>query len=408
MQKYAQSWLVFDLTQVELLPRARRLPEPAADPAVHADRRRHRRSARSAAAAHRIAIRAGVLGVRAGGARLDRSDHHSRCIFALSFISGCGQAFGGPAYQSLIPSLVPRRDLPNAIALNSTQFNLSRVLGPVAGGAGPARHRRRLVLRAQRPLVLPRRVRARRRCTCRRTCRSTQPRAIGEELQRRPALRARQPLLMIAHDPRLRDHVPGDADLDDAAGVCHDARGGRRHAAIAAVDADGLSGTRRDPRRAHRRQPRPVQAHGPRAARRADPARTAASPASPRRRSLPSQPGAALHRRASSPWRSFSISFSLLQLTVPDELRGRVVSIYMVALRGGWPIGGLVAGALADVFSAPTRDDRQRPRARAARRDDAAPPARDTQSGVDSQELRFGVSARRSGLRNGSSEVTRG
>jgi MFS family permease len=54
-------------------------------------------------------------------------------IFALSFITGCGQSFGGPAYQSMIPSLVPRRDLPNAIALNSTQFNLSRVLGPVAG-----------------------------------------------------------------------------------------------------------------------------------------------------------------------------------------------------------------------------------------------------------------------------------
>ena len=49
----------------------------------------------------------------------------------------------------------------------------------------------------------------------------------------------------------------------------------------------------------------------------------------------------------------FSISFSLVQLTVPDALRGRVVSIYMVALRGGWPIGGLVAGALADRFSAP-------------------------------------------------------
>ena len=50
----------------------------------------------------------------------------------------------------------------------------------------------------------------------------------------------------------------------------------------------------------------------------------------------------------------FSISFSLLQLTVPNELRGRVVSIYMVALRGGGPIGGLVAGALADKFSAPS------------------------------------------------------
>jgi hypothetical protein len=49
----------------------------------------------------------------------------------------------------------------------------------------------------------------------------------------------------------------------------------------------------------------------------------------------------------------FSISFSLVQLTVPDALRGRVVSIYMVALRGGGPLGGLVAGALADRFSAP-------------------------------------------------------
>ena len=56
-------------------------------------------------------------------------------IFALSFVAGCGQAFGGPAYQALIPSLVPRRDLPNAIALNSSQFNLSRVLGPGAGVA---------------------------------------------------------------------------------------------------------------------------------------------------------------------------------------------------------------------------------------------------------------------------------
>jgi MFS family permease len=50
----------------------------------------------------------------------------------------------------------------------------------------------------------------------------------------------------------------------------------------------------------------------------------------------------------------FSMSFSLIQLTVPDHLRGRVVSIYMVALRGGLPLGSLVAGALADRFTAPT------------------------------------------------------
>ncbi len=52
-------------------------------------------------------------------------------ILALSFVTGLAQAFGGPAYQSLIPSLVPKADLPNAIALNSIQFNLARVIGPL-------------------------------------------------------------------------------------------------------------------------------------------------------------------------------------------------------------------------------------------------------------------------------------
>jgi MFS family permease len=56
-------------------------------------------------------------------------------ILALSFLTGCAQAFGGPAYQSLIPSLVPTQHLPNAIALNSIQFNIARVIGPLLAGA---------------------------------------------------------------------------------------------------------------------------------------------------------------------------------------------------------------------------------------------------------------------------------
>ncbi|MGE0704401.1 MAG: MFS transporter [Vicinamibacterales bacterium] len=56
-------------------------------------------------------------------------------ILLLSFITGCAQAFGGPAYQSLIPSLVDKRDLTNAIALNSIQFNVARVIGPLIAGA---------------------------------------------------------------------------------------------------------------------------------------------------------------------------------------------------------------------------------------------------------------------------------
>jgi MFS family permease len=55
-------------------------------------------------------------------------------ILLLSFVTGTAQAFGGPAYQSLIPSLVGKQDLTNAIALNSIQFNVARMLGPLLAG----------------------------------------------------------------------------------------------------------------------------------------------------------------------------------------------------------------------------------------------------------------------------------
>ncbi|MEP7343380.1 MAG: MFS transporter [Acidobacteriota bacterium] len=55
------------------------------------------------------------------------------CALTLSFLTGCVQAFGGPAYQSLIPMLVDKKDLPNAIALNSIQFQLARVVGASVG-----------------------------------------------------------------------------------------------------------------------------------------------------------------------------------------------------------------------------------------------------------------------------------
>jgi MFS family permease len=57
-------------------------------------------------------------------------------VLGLSVVTGLAQAFGGPAHQSLLPSLVDQKDLPNAIAFNSIQFNLARVIGPLlAGGA---------------------------------------------------------------------------------------------------------------------------------------------------------------------------------------------------------------------------------------------------------------------------------
>jgi predicted MFS family arabinose efflux permease len=56
-------------------------------------------------------------------------------VLTLSVITGVAQAFGGPAHQSLVPSLVDKEHLPNAIALNSIQFNLARVIGPLIAGA---------------------------------------------------------------------------------------------------------------------------------------------------------------------------------------------------------------------------------------------------------------------------------
>lgn len=60
-------------------------------------------------------------------------------ILCLSFVSGLAQAFGGPAYQALIPTLVDRDDMPNAIALNSIQFNTAVTIGPALAGQALAK-----------------------------------------------------------------------------------------------------------------------------------------------------------------------------------------------------------------------------------------------------------------------------
>ena len=57
-------------------------------------------------------------------------------ILGLSFVTGCCMSIAGPSYLALVFDLVDREDLANAIALNSTQFQLARALGPVAAGIG--------------------------------------------------------------------------------------------------------------------------------------------------------------------------------------------------------------------------------------------------------------------------------
>ncbi|MEZ5170792.1 MAG: MFS transporter [Acidimicrobiia bacterium] len=55
-------------------------------------------------------------------------------VTLIVFVAGCFGALGFPAYQAILPELVPRDDLPGAVALASAQWNLGRVIGPACAG----------------------------------------------------------------------------------------------------------------------------------------------------------------------------------------------------------------------------------------------------------------------------------
>ena len=55
-------------------------------------------------------------------------------VAVIAFLNGMAMSMNHPSYQALVPKLVKREDLTNAIALNSAQFNMSRILGPTLGG----------------------------------------------------------------------------------------------------------------------------------------------------------------------------------------------------------------------------------------------------------------------------------
>src|SRR5262245_39733790 len=64
-------------------------------------------------------------------------------LLLFTFLPRPGPALNGPAWQAILPELVPREDLPEAIVLNSVGFNIARAAGPAIGGlivaaSGPA------------------------------------------------------------------------------------------------------------------------------------------------------------------------------------------------------------------------------------------------------------------------------
>jgi MFS family permease len=126
MQKVAQSWLVLEITDsASYLALDAFLGELPGG--VVADRRDRRRLLLASQVVQMISAFALAILVVGGWV-------HIWHVLALSFLSGCAQAFGGPAYQSLVPSLVHKDHLPNAVALNSIQFNIARVIGPLLAG----------------------------------------------------------------------------------------------------------------------------------------------------------------------------------------------------------------------------------------------------------------------------------
>ena len=55
-------------------------------------------------------------------------------LLTLTFLLSLGGALSAPAWQAIIPDIVPRRQLATAVALNSAGFNLARATGPAIGG----------------------------------------------------------------------------------------------------------------------------------------------------------------------------------------------------------------------------------------------------------------------------------
>src|ERR1700761_5568685 len=55
-------------------------------------------------------------------------------LLILTFLLNIGAAMNSPAWQAIVPEVIPRPQLPDAVSLNSAGFNLARALGPALGG----------------------------------------------------------------------------------------------------------------------------------------------------------------------------------------------------------------------------------------------------------------------------------
>jgi MFS family permease len=135
MQRTAQDWLVLtqlthnNATSVGVVMALQFGPQMLLLPltgyaADHLDRRKLLMSTQASMGA--LALGLGILTV----AGLVELWH----VYAFAFLLGCVSAFDSPARQTFVSDLVIEEDLSNAVALNSTSFNIGRMIGPAIAG----------------------------------------------------------------------------------------------------------------------------------------------------------------------------------------------------------------------------------------------------------------------------------
>jgi MFS family permease len=267
-------------------------------------------------------------------------------ILALSFTAGLGQAFGGPAHQALVPSLVERKDLPNAIALNSIQFNLARVIGPLLAGITLALFGAAicfglnglsflvviLALLSLRVRHIP----------------PVERKSMLQELQSGLAYVRGQPAIVALTVLAFVTAFLGQPLLTLLPIFAREILGGGvgRYSELMAYSGMGAVIGALVIAWLGRFRHMGLTLLVVQVAFGALIAAFALSRTDWLSNLLIFLDGAALIM-------VFSLTASLVQLVVPDHLRGRVVSIYMVAFRGGMPLGSLWSGYAATLTSAP-------------------------------------------------------
>jgi predicted MFS family arabinose efflux permease len=266
-------------------------------------------------------------------------------ILVIAALTGLTQSQSAPTYQAVITSLVPSRQIPNAVALNSLQFNLSRAIGPALagvllyrGGAGAC-----FAVNAASFLAV---IVALWRI---RVPTSPAPKdTLGESL--------RAGLRHVAHDRLLSSltllgalgtllgfplvtYLPviaGDVLGTGAAGyslLLSSFGAGAILGAVATAHRGDVPGRGRAMLLA-------LLVYG-----------IAATAAVTSRVQLVSM--ALLFVAGVCLVTAFSTLNSLVQENAPEALRGRVLSIYGLAFRGGMPVGSLIAGTMVRPLGAP-------------------------------------------------------